>query len=240
MEYKCSSEEHKNLEAISYCHKCDIYLCNKCENIHCKLCPKHQAYKLNHNLDEIFTGYCMEKDHNEKLEFFCKNHNKLCCASCLCKIKDKGKGQHNKCDVCIIESIEKDKKNKLVENIKNLQNISNTLKDSLDKLNDIFKEITENKEKIKLEIQNIFTKLRNSINEREDSLLLEVDNLYSKTFFDEALIKECEKLPNKVKLSLENCKNLNFKWDNENLSLLINKCINTEKNIELIKTIEKK
>ena len=72
MEYKCSSEEHKNLEAISYCHKCDIYLCNKCENIHCKLCPKHQAYKLNHNLDEIFTGYCMEKDHNEKLEFFCK------------------------------------------------------------------------------------------------------------------------------------------------------------------------
>ena len=152
-------------------------------------------------MDEIFTGYCMEKDHNEKLEFFCKNHNKLCCASCLCKIKDKGKGQHNKCDVCIIESIEKDKKNKLVENIKNLQNISNTLKDSLDKLNDIFKEITENKEKIKLEIQNIFTKLRNSINEREDSLLLEVDNLYSKTFFDEALLKECEKLPNKVKLS---------------------------------------
>ena len=33
---------------------------------------------------------------------------------------------------------------------------------------------------------------------------------------------------------------MNFKWDNVNLSLLINKCINTEKNIELIKTIEKK
>ena len=92
----------------------------------------HQTYKLNYNFDDIFTGYCMEKDHNEKLEFFCKNHNKLCCASCLCKIKDKRKGQHNDCDVCIIESIQEEKKNKLIENIQNLENLSNTLKDSID------------------------------------------------------------------------------------------------------------
>jgi len=152
MEHKCSSKEHENIEAISFCHKCDIYICNKCENIHSKLCQNHQTYKINQTFGDIFTGYCMEKGHNEKLEFFCKNHNKLCCASCLCKIKDKGKGQHNECDVCIIESIQEEKKNKLIENIQNLENLSNTLQDSIDKLNIIFKEINEGKEKIKSEI----------------------------------------------------------------------------------------
>ena len=239
MDYKCSSKEHENIEAISYCKKCDIYICNKCETIHSKLCQNHQTYKLNQNFGDIFTGYCMEKGHNEKLEFFCKNHNKLCCASCLCKIKDKGKGQHNNCDVCVIESIQEEKKNKLIENIQNLENLSNTLQDSISKLNIIFKEINENKEKIKSEIQNKFTKLREALNSKEDELLLKVDNIYNKEFFDETLIKESEKLPNKVKISLENCKKLKNNWNNENLYLLIHECTSTEKNINLIKMMEK-
>ena len=239
MEHKCSSKEHENIEAISFCHKCDIYICNKCENIHSKLCQNHQTYKINQNFGDIFTGYCMEKGHNEKLEFFCKNHNKLCCASCLCKIKDKGKGQHNECDVCIIESIQEEKKNKLIENIQNLENLSNTLQDSIDKLNIIFKEINEGKEKIKSEIQNIFTKLRNALNAREDEILLKVDNIYINKFFDESLIKESEKLPNKIKISLENCKKLKNNWNNEDIYLLKNECINIDKNINLIKKIEK-
>ena len=90
--YYCSAKEHENIKAISYCKKCEIYMCNKCEVIHSKLCQNHQIFKLDKNLNEIFTGYCQEKNHNEKLEFYCKSHSKLCCASCLCKIKDKGKG----------------------------------------------------------------------------------------------------------------------------------------------------
>ena len=238
MEYKCSSKEHENIEAISFCHMCDIYMCNKCESIHSKLCQNHRTYKLNQNFGDIFTGYCMEKGHHEKLEFFCKNHNKLCCASCLCKIKDKGKGQHNDCDVCIIESIQEEKKNKLIENIQNLENLSNTLQDSIDKLNIIFQEINDGKEKIKSEIQKIFTKLRNILNAREDELLLKVDNIYINKFFDESLIKESEKLPNKIKISLENCKKLKDNWNNEDIYLLINECANIEKNINLIKNIE--
>lgn len=27
---KCSSNEHKNSDAIRYCQKCNIYMCNKC------------------------------------------------------------------------------------------------------------------------------------------------------------------------------------------------------------------
>ena len=92
-------------------------MCNKCENIHSKLCQNHQSYNLDKDLNEIFTGFCKEKNHNDELEFYCKNHNILCCASCLCKIKDRGKGQHNECDVCILESIIEEKKIKLKENI---------------------------------------------------------------------------------------------------------------------------
>ena len=59
---------------------------------------------------DIFTGYCKEKNHLEILKFFCKTHNILCCASCLCKIKNNKYGQHSNCDVCILNDIKEEKK----------------------------------------------------------------------------------------------------------------------------------
>jgi len=238
--YYCSSKEHESIKAFSYCKKCEIYMCNKCEIIHSKLCQNHQVFKLDKDLNEIFTGYCQEKNHNEKLEFYCKSHNKLCCASCLCKIKDKGKGQQLDCEVCLLESIEEEKKTKLKDNILNLDNFSNNLKDSINKLKEIFEKLNENKENIKLEIQKEFTKLRNELNEREDQLLLEAENIFNKNYFNESLIKESEKLPNQVSLSLEKGKILTQNWKEENLNLLINECINIENNIKIIETINEK
>mgnify|MGYP007070032546 CR=1 FL=1 len=155
----------------------------------------------------------------------------MCCGLCLCKIKDKGKGQHNNCEACILESIQEEKKNKLFENILILKNFSNNIEDSINKLNNFFKELNEKKENLKLEIQNTFTKIRSMLNEREDELLLKVDNLYDKTYFEENLIKESEKLTNKVKTSLDIGEELNKKWEKENLNLLINECINIENNV---------
>ena len=186
--FYCSSKDHENVQAISFCQKCEIYMCNKCELIHSKLCKNHQIYKLNRKFEDIFTGFCKEKNHNDELEFYCKSHNKLCCVSCLCKIKEKGKGQHFDCDVVILESIKEEKRNKLINNIKQLEDFSSSLKDSINKLNDIFKNLNENREQLKIEIQNTFTKLRNELNIREDEILKEVDSLFDKTFFDENLI----------------------------------------------------
>ena len=73
---KCFSEEHKDINAISICPECRIYMCNKCENTHSSFFKNHHSYKLNKD-DEIFTGFCQEKNHTMKLEFFCKNHNQL-------------------------------------------------------------------------------------------------------------------------------------------------------------------
>ena len=127
---KCSSKEHTNINAISFCQICTINMCNKCEKIHGNLCPHHQIYKLNQNLDEIFNGICKEKNHLIKLEYYCKDHNQLCCAACLCKIKDEYYGQHKDCEVCSILDIKEEKKKKFEENIKYLNELYRTLEQS--------------------------------------------------------------------------------------------------------------
>ena len=233
---KCSLEEHKEISAIKYCPQCRIYICNKCENYHSFLFRNHLEYNLN-NDGEIFTGFCKEKNHPNKLEYFCKDHNQLCCANCLCKIGEKGDGQHKDCEVCIIQNMKEEKKIKLKENIKLLEELESNFTQSMEKLRIIFQKIDKDKEDLKLEIQNIFTKIRNALNNREDELLLQIDNIYNDKFFNENIIKEGEKLPKKIKFSLEKGKLIDKEWDNNNLSSNINDCINIEKNIKFINKI---
>ena len=114
---KCFTKEHKEIDAISYCQECQIYMCNKCENYHSSFLKNvHHTFNLN-RLDEIFTGFCKEKNHPNKLKYFCKNHNKLCCGLCIAKLNQEGDGQHKDCNVCYIENIKNEKKNNLKENI---------------------------------------------------------------------------------------------------------------------------
>ena len=144
---KCSLDEHSKIEAIIYCQECRIFMCNKCEKNHLELFKNnHHIYQLDKNINEIFTGFCKEEFHIDKLLYFCKNHNKLCCASCITKIKDKRNGQHNDCDICLIEDIETEKRNKLKDNLKLLENLSNNLEESINELKKIFEKINEDKE----------------------------------------------------------------------------------------------
>ena len=171
---KCSSKKHEEIDANSYCRECQIYICSKCEIIHSELCQKHQTFALDKIKEELFTGFCPEEKHNIELEFFCKTHNILCCAACLCKIKNKGMGQHKDCNVCNIEEIKKEKMDTLYRNIKKLKEFSGNLQELIDNLKKNFEKINEKKETLKLEIQKIFTKLRNELNEREDELIIQV------------------------------------------------------------------
>jgi len=69
----------------------------------------HQTYNLDKNIEEIFTGKCNVSNHKMELEYFCRTHNKLCCAACLSKIKDKENGKHHDCNVCLVEEIKEEK-----------------------------------------------------------------------------------------------------------------------------------
>ena len=112
------------------------------------------------------------------------------------------------------------------------------MKTSIDKLNIILEKISKNKEEIKLNIQKIFTKIRNELNNREGELLLEVDKKYENINFNENILKESQKLPNKIKISLEKGERLCKEMDNNlNLNSLVYDCVNIEneiKNINLI------
>ena len=232
---KCSNKKHSELNAVSYCLECSLYLCNKCTNYHIEYLDTHHIYNLDKDNPEIFTGLCQEVNHKNKLEYYCKNHNELCCAACLCKIKSNGNGQHSECKVCEIREIKEEKKKKLNENIQNLEELSKNIEESIKKLKEIYEKINENKEEIKLKISNIFTKIRNIINEREDQLLKELDILFDNSYFKEDVIKNGEKMPKQIKIYLEKGKLINNEWkDDSKLIERINDCINIEKNIQNI------
>ena len=98
--------------------------------------------------------------------------------------------------------------------------------------------MNKNREELKIKIQKIFTELRNNLNNREDELLLKVDEKFDKIYFNENRIKNLEKLPNKVKMSIEKCKTINEEWNNDDkLSSIINDCLNIEKNLKEVKLI---
>ena len=237
---KCSLKEHEKTYANTYCQDCKIYMCNKCLNFHSNLFKNHNIYNLDKNIEEIFFGLCQENNHFIKLEYFCKTHNKLCCSSCIAKVKKEGNGQHTDCDVYTIEDIKDIKKNKLKENIKILEDLYSSFEQEINQLNEKVKDIEINKEKLKQNIQNIFTKIRNAINEREDKLLLDVDEKYEKFYSEQNIIKKNEKLPNKIKKSLEKGKLINDEWNENDLAQIINDCINIEDNIEMIKLTQEK
>ena len=238
---KCSLNEHKEKDAIIHCQECKIYMCHQCEKVHLGLCKDHHSYKLDNNINNIFTGICKKKNHSMKLEYYCKTHNKLCCAGCIAKIKGHGNGFHNDCEIYYINDIKKEKKEKLNKNIIYLEELSKNLDKSLNELKIIYEEMKNKKEELKKNIQTIFTKLRNIINETEDKLLYEVENKFKKLLFNEKIIKESEKLPNQIKINLEQGKlihNDENNWeDSDKLNKIINDCINLENNIQDINII---
>ena len=239
MENKNNCSSHLEINSISYCQKCEINMCNKCEKIHSDICKNHTLYILNAAKKNNFTGLCQLKDHSNKLIFFCKDHNQLCCAACITKIKAKGNGQHSDCNIFLIEEVEEEKKNKLKENLKRLDDLSKIIEKSINEIKIIFEKINKNKEDLKLDIQKVFTTIRNKINEREDEVLLEVDKIYEDLFFKEEIVKEGENLPKRIKQSIQQGNIINNGW-NENkydLNFLLNDCINIENDIKEIDII---
>ena len=239
---KCSLKSHNKYNAVFLCKTCKLYLCEKCLFYHSELFEEHKLIKIEIDINKAFTGICKEKKHNIELEYFCKDHNILCCAACISKIKSKGYGAHKDCQIFNIEEIKEEKKNKLKENIIYLEELSKTLEQSIKELKTIFEKIQKDKEDLKLKIQKIFTKIRNALNDREDQLLIEVDNKFEELYFNDELIKKSEKLPKKVKVSLENGKLTENEWkeDNNNLNYFINNCINIENNLVEINNVKEK
>ena len=235
---KCFLKEHKKFDSTIYCQECKVYMCNKCEIFHFSLFKNiHHFYTLDKNIKEISTGFCKEENHFNELKYFCINHNKLCCAACIAKIKGEGNGQHSDCNICFIKEIKNEKKNILNENIKILKNLTNDIEKALNKLHNLFEKTLENiKEELKKTIEKIFRKIRIIINDRED--ISDAHKLSNTFNCNEDIIKKREKLLNLIKISLEKGKLLDKDWkDNNKLKPLVIDCINLKKNADDINLI---
>jgi len=120
-----------------------------------------------------------------------------------------------------------------------LEDLSKNFEKSINELKKLYETIIEDKEKLKLQIQKVFTKIRSILNEKEDQLLIEADEKFNNIFFKEDIIKEDETFPKKIKVSLEKGKLLNKEWNDNNLCKLITDCIYIENNILKIKEFNK-
>ena len=102
---KCSSKSHLEINAICFCQECRVYMCDKCKKFHSDLLFTHHQVNLDNydkDINNFFNGICQEENHPNLLEFYCRDHNKLCCAACISKLNKNKYGQHKNCNVCII------------------------------------------------------------------------------------------------------------------------------------------
>ena len=234
---KCSSKSHKEIEASSYCIICKVYMCHKCETFHSDLCGHHKIINSSDlDITEFYTGICKENNHLCELDYFCRSHNILVCAKCIVKIQDENNGKHCNCKICTINEIKNEKMNNINDNINILQKLSNNIQESVDNLKKLYENINEKKEQLKMKAIKLFTKIRNEINNKEDKLLSEIDDFFENNFIKEEIIKNSEKLPNRIKVSLEKSKILNDNKEND-INAIINTCLLIENNIKDVKTI---
>ena len=63
---KCSLPDHSNIESVIFCQECRIFMCNKCEKSHSDIFKNLHQYKLDKDINDIFTGFCKEKEHIDK------------------------------------------------------------------------------------------------------------------------------------------------------------------------------
>jgi hypothetical protein len=235
---KCSFKEHEDKEATNYCYNCKLYLCDECADYHKGLLENHLIDNLDNISNETFTGLCKEENHNLKLEYYCKNHNILCCGLCICKIKGNGNGQHNECDICLIKDIKEDKKSKLKDNIEKLEKFLDELDETSKNMKITPEKVKEYKDKLKTEMKDVFEKIRTELNDREKILSSKVEKYIDENYFNEGIVKKQDK----IKSLLDDAALFEEDdWEDDNkLNQLIDNCINLENNLKDINMIKEK
>ena len=61
-------------------------MCEACLEYH-KQFYNHELLDLDKDKEELFKVLCKEENHLNNWDYYCKNHNQLCCDSCIVKLK---------------------------------------------------------------------------------------------------------------------------------------------------------
>ena len=231
----CSLEDHKEKKAIKECENCDIKLCQECSKFHSKYLPLHNLILINNEKSFYSKINCSQENHNKiPLNYYCQNHNELCCAFCLCIKEENNLGNHNKCKIISINEIENIKKQNLNENVKILNELIKKLCEKKQMIENILNEQEKNKEEIKKKISEYFTELRNILNEREDELFKIIDEKYDKEKISNKELKNIDNITKESNYLLKLGNEMMQLWDNTKIIEMVKKSINIEKMNEKI------
>lgn len=186
---KCSSETHQDKEAVSYCSKCDIYMCKKCQIFHSELfTSKHSSSIFEEskfsNLNESNELPCLDDlQLNEDIKYLKNYSNKL-------------KDINDKLNL-ELEKINKIKEDSIIKT----QKYFTQLRNELNKIEDeILLEIDKQYEKVPLN-----EKIKNNY-----LLLNKIKLALNKNNFNlKSLVNECKNTP----LNNNDIKNDNLKFD---------------------------
>ncbi|KAL3887897.1 hypothetical protein ACJMK2_000285 [Sinanodonta woodiana] len=172
-------KRNKETPAVSYCRECKKSMCAICQEYHDDMsaCNKGNIVNLNSgnksndippNLD--FIEIC-SKHLNERIKFFCKDHNTMCCSTC-------GFLEHRKCETIVtlddmkttfgISVKSKEAETNLKRCHSNLKQVASVVTGNIDTLN-------KDKAAITKQIRSLITQLNNKLRKLETDLTSMMD-----------------------------------------------------------------
>ncbi|XP_071078584.1 E3 ubiquitin-protein ligase TRIM56-like [Haliotis cracherodii] len=160
--------------ANSYCQDCDVPLCERCVKMHASLpgTSNHVIADLGGSVKVTRRQRCTE--HNEVMDFCCRDCNKAICHKC-CVI------YHRKCDsVVTIQSMMSEMRRVLKHNKGLITQSFDDTGRSLQQHKSQIDEISHNKDKIKSQIRQASQKAMDVIKQKEKQLLKELNQVTEK------------------------------------------------------------
>ncbi|KAK3083130.1 hypothetical protein FSP39_014841 [Pinctada imbricata] len=172
------SRENETESASSWCINCGEALCKLCERYHRK-----QKSSITHKLIDMGNYETTDlqcnvdipcTEHPDKnVEAYCRDHSAICCMTCAFL-------KHRNCKNVgsIHDAAEEMKKSREVENFSDaLQGFQNTLDALLQYTSDSLHEFDKDIEKMKVEIDTLFTKLSKHLSHLKSDIMSEISKI---------------------------------------------------------------
>ncbi|KAL3884098.1 hypothetical protein ACJMK2_030320 [Sinanodonta woodiana] len=198
--------EHKSEPAVQFCVECKEGLCETCLKFHQKLSATkdHKTININEisnnleNLLKLGNGFGCPKHASKEIEFFCKTHDIVCCATCLFNDHRECKhvlDLHNNTE-SLLRDINTD------EILRKLKLIEDSLKQFVAQKKTDMSDLSAKVNDLEAKIQRIRRNINEKLDEMEKAVKIEANRLYKEGMIQhQDEIQQCQSLMSAVRNS---------------------------------------
>ncbi|CAC5380560.1 unnamed protein product [Mytilus coruscus] len=165
-------------KAVKYCTNCEDALCLECEDYHGNM----KTFDTHHMIDidiiegkPFVVGTSCKVHPDMILEYFCSDHDTLCCRSCMASA-------HRSCEKLLpIEVSAKGVKSSAMyeEIVKHVTTLNSAVNELEDKKRQVLITLKDSKLTFKQDVNNFKARLQKRIQEIEEGLMSEIDKIYT-------------------------------------------------------------